>query len=151
MYQQLILEHAKSPIGRITELSNEATPGSGFSHQINPTCGDEISLLVTTDSGKIADVKWSGHGCSISQASASIMSDLVTGESFESEANQSRLFHELMNSRGQGLPVADEDKLGDAVAFTGVSLFPARIKCALLGWAALKDALAKAQAKQEAN
>ena len=143
LYQQLILEHSKKPHGRVASGSLSAG-GSGISHQVNPTCGDEITLQVVTDGGVVKEVAWEGQGCSISQAAASVMTDLVVGESVAEAGALNELFHELMRSRGKGLPDDDEEALGDATAFTGVSQYPARIKCALLGWEALKDALGQA-------
>jgi nitrogen fixation NifU-like protein len=150
MYQQVILDHAKRPHGRgLTEVE----PGhlAGESHQVNPTCGDEITLRVDVEPGpdgsRLAAVTWEGQGCSISQASASVMTTLVQGQDLAEIARLDALFHDLMASRGKGL--ADDaalDALGDADAFTGVSQYPARIKCALLGWAALKDSLVRSGA-----
>jgi len=154
MYQQVILDHAKKPHGRVATLEQpgnavtvQAThPGtcSAVSHQVNPTCGDEITLSVALKDGSIEQVTWQGQGCSISQASASVMTDLVNGEASDQALELYDLFHQLMESRGKGLDDAAEETLGDAVAFTGTSQYPARIKCALLGWVALKDALAQA-------
>ena len=161
MYQQVILDHAKFPHGRgLPEGEEGATavavaphPGCGISHQVNPTCGDEITLRVDVSrAGGVAvvdDVRWEGQGCSISQASASVLHDLVVGQDLDTVDRLSATFHELMNSRGAGLDdEAAEDLLGDAVAFTGSSKFPARIKCALLGWAALSDALILSGARE---
>ena len=152
MYQQVILEHAKKPHGKVS-ASVEPGETTGFgsgaiavSHQVNPTCGDEITLTLTTKDGKVEQVAWDGQGCSISQASASVMTDLVTGESLQEALETEQVFHELMNSRGKGLDDdAAEDILGDAIAFTGTSQYPARIKCALLGWMALKDAIGQVE------
>jgi nitrogen fixation NifU-like protein len=146
MYQQVILDHAKHPHGRGLA---EAAPGhlAGESHQVNPTCGDEITLRVDVAGDRLAGVTWEGQGCSISQASASVMTTLVEGQDLSDVARLDGLFHDLMASRGKGL--ADDaalDALGDADAFTGVSQYPARIKCALLGWAALKDSLVRSGA-----
>jgi nitrogen fixation NifU-like protein len=138
MYQQVILDHAKRPVGHgLVDLAEVEGHLAGESHQVNPTCGDEVTLRVdVTPEGTVAGVSWEGQGCSISQASVSVMTSLVEG-----------LFHDLMSSRGKGLDDdAAEDALGDATAFTGVSQYPARIKCALLGWAALKDSLARSGA-----
>jgi len=146
MYQQLILDHSKHPVGR-GELGAPKTDLFGTSHQVNPACGDEITLQVeVTDGNKVADVTWQGEGCSISQASASVMSELVAGLPISEVLHLDDLFHELMNSRGKGLADAEEDELGDATAFTGVSQYPARIKCALLGWVALRDSLMRSGA-----
>ena len=150
LYQQLILEHSKKPHGRVVPGSLEAAAvkdrGSGLSHQVNPTCGDEITLRATVTDGVITELIWEGQGCSISQASASVLIDLVTGEPVSQATEVNDLFHELMRSRGQGLSDDAEEALGDATAFTGVSQYPARIKCALLGWEALTGALAQATA-----
>jgi nitrogen fixation NifU-like protein len=158
LYQQLILEHSKHPHGRVPAEANlldpigtsspegdNPTPKVGTSRQFNPTCGDEIELAAAVDdAGNITELVWQGQGCSISQAAASVMAESLTGESLETAQTQNELFHRLMQSRGKGLPESEAEELGDAVAFTGVSQYPARIKCALLGWEALKDALAKA-------
>jgi nitrogen fixation NifU-like protein len=147
MYQEVILDHAKHPEGRglVAPIPGNAT---GESHQVNPTCGDEVTLRVevTGDGadGIIARVSWEGQGCSISQASTSVLTGLVTGQSLTVVGQMSDAFSDLMASRGKGLDDdACEDLLGDAAAFTGVSRYPARIKCALLGWAALRDALVR--------
>ena len=154
MYQQVILDHAKTPHGRgLVEVADGAA--SGQSHQVNPTCGDEVTLRVelapassgTTAGGAsggaptISRVSWEGQGCSISQASLSVLTDLVTGRPVTEAEHLGEVFRELMGSRGKGLDEAAEDELEDATAFTGVSQYPARIKCALLGWAALRDSL----------
>lgn len=161
MYQQVILDHAKFPHGRGLPEGSEGTtavavaphPGCGISHQVNPTCGDEITLRVDVSRrdgvAVVDDVRWEGQGCSISQASASVMHDLVVGQDLATVDRLSATFHDLMGSRGAGLADEDaEDMLGDAVAFTGSSKFPARIKCALLGWAALSDALILSGARE---
>jgi nitrogen fixation protein NifU and related proteins len=147
MYQQVILDHAKSPHGRgFVEVADGHLHGE--SHQINPTCGDEVTMRVEFDTADpkvptISRVSWEGQGCSISQASLSVLTDLVTGAPVAESEHLGELFRELMQSRGKGLDDEErEDELGDATAFTGVSQFPARIKCALLGWAALRDTLA---------
>jgi len=115
-------------------------------YHVNPTCGDEVTLRVTLkDVGGeqvVEDVSYEGLGCSISQASTSVMSDLVIGKPVAEAMKIFDAFLELMQSKGQAEP--DEDLLEDAVAFAGVSKYPARIKCALLGWMAWKDATARA-------
>ncbi len=161
MYQQVILDHAKFPHGRGLPAGDEGAtavavaphPGCGISHQVNPTCGDEITLRVDVSrTGNVAivdDVRWEGQGCSISQASASVLHDLVVGQDLTTVDRLSAVFHDLMSSRGAGLADEDaEELLGDAIAFTGSSKFPARIKCALLGWAALSDALILSGARE---
>lgn len=123
----------------------------GQSHQFNPTCGDEVTmrveLIYSADLKKpiISSVKWDGHGCSISQASLSMMVDLVEGKSVDEALRLDALFHKLMESRGAGLQnEEDEDALEDAMVLQGVSRYPMRIKCALLAWEGLKDSIAKA-------
>ncbi|GAA1136213.1 nitrogen fixation NifU-like protein [Kitasatospora gansuensis] len=142
MYQEIILEHYKNPHGK------GLRDGDAEVHHVNPTCGDEITLRVRLDGAVVADVSYESQGCSISQASASVLNDLVVGKSVgEAQAIQ-EAFLELMQSKGQG--VGDEEVLEDAVAFAGVSKFPARVKCALLSWMAWKDATAKALAEHPA-
>jgi nitrogen fixation NifU-like protein len=150
MYQQVILDHAKHPHGRGLVVAADGV-ASGESHQVNPTCGDEVTLRVAVAPGAdgkavVQGVSWEGQGCSISQASTSVMTELVTGRSLAEVAHLDGVFHELMGSRGKGLDDDALDELGDGAAFTGVSQYPARIKCALLGWAALKDSLARSGA-----
>ena len=123
----------------------------GQSHQFNPTCGDEVTMRVEISNNAdlknpiISSVKWDGHGCSISQASLSMMVDLVEGKSVDEALRLDALFHKLMESRGEGLKnEEDEDALEDAMVLQGVSRYPMRIKCALLAWEGLKDSIAKA-------
>lgn len=143
MYQQVILDHANHPFNRGLTVVPEGTV-SAQSHQVNPTCGDEVTVqIVIGGDAEITEVTWEGQGCSISQASTSVMSDLVAGKSAAEVERLGEVFRALMRSRGQGLDEASEDELEDATAFTGTSKYPARIKCALLGWAALRDAMAK--------
>jgi nitrogen fixation NifU-like protein len=150
LYQQVILDHARAPPGRGLGPA-PADAVAGESHQVNPTCGDEVTLRVAfrpapegADRGALVDaVTWEGQGCSISQASVSVLTDLVTGADLRTVDEVSETFRLLMHARGAGLDEARQDTLGDATAFTGVAKYPARIKCALLGWAALKDAIAK--------
>ncbi len=137
MYQEIILDHYKNPRGR-GAISDPA----GESHQVNPTCGDEVTVQVTTDDSGHLHVGYEGQGCSISQASASVMAEMVEGlDPTEADAIRAA-FLDLMHSKGAAEP--DEDVLGDGIAFAGVAKYPARIKCALLPWMALQDAEAKA-------
>jgi nitrogen fixation protein NifU and related proteins len=147
LYQQVILDHARAPHGRGL-VPAPAGVLAGESHQVNPTCGDEVTLRVTLDAAAgavpvVDGVSWEGQGCSISQASVSVLTDLVTGADLATVDELSETFRALMHARGAGLDEEREESLGDATAFTGVAKYPARIKCALLGWAALKDAIAK--------
>jgi nitrogen fixation NifU-like protein len=132
LYQEVILDHYKKP-------HHKGLPvGDIQVHHVNPNCGDEITLSLSIIDGNISNLIWDGVGCSISQASASIMSDLVEGKSVESAGIALQEFTELMQSKG--LKSGDEDILEDAIALAGVSKFPARVKCALLSWMAFKDA-----------
>jgi nitrogen fixation NifU-like protein len=148
LYQQLIIDHSKDPHGKGLVEGHAAE-----SFQVNPTCGDEVRLRVHLTAGDgesvIERVSWDGQGCSISQASVSVMSDLVSGLSVAQADELGEDFRALMHARGEGLDEDVEDRLGDATAFTGVGRYPARIKCALLGWMALRDALAKAGIDEE--
>ena len=123
LYQQVILDHSRERHGSGALDAPDAT-----SHQVNPTCGDDVTL---------------GDGCSISQASISVMHDLVNGADLATVARLEADFDTLMHSRGKGVDDAVLDDLEDGAAFEGVSKYPNRVKCALLGWMALKDALAK--------
>jgi nitrogen fixation protein NifU and related proteins len=141
MYQDIILDHYRNP-----HHKGLRDPFDAEVHHVNPVCGDEVTLRVTLKdvNGEpvVEDVSYDSLGCSISQASASVMSDLVIGKPVGEAMTISQAFLELMQSKGKGEP--DEDVLEDAVAFAGVSKYPARIKCALLGWMAWKDATAQA-------
>jgi len=155
LYQQVILDHARAPHGRGLSPA-PAGALAGESHQVNPTCGDEVTLRVAVtdgsgDGARVGAVSWEGQGCSISQASVSVLTELVTGADLARVDELSENFRLLMHARGAGLDDAREDTLGDATAFTGVAKYPARIKCALLGWAALKDAIAKSGARVPAT
>jgi nitrogen fixation NifU-like protein len=146
MYQELILDHYRHP-----HHSGLREPFDAEVHHINPTCGDEVTLRVTLkDAGgepALADISYDALGCSISQASASVMTDMIIGKLVREALDVSEAFTTLMHSRGQGEP--DEDVLGDAVAFAGVAKYPARIKCALLSWMAWKDATVQAIAANQ--
>ncbi|WP_315560549.1 Fe-S cluster assembly sulfur transfer protein SufU [Actinomyces gerencseriae] len=139
LYQQVILDHSRERHGAGALADPDAT-----SHQVNPTCGDEVELGVRIDGDRIGAVGWQGEGCSISQASISVMHDLVDGADLATVARLSKDFDVLMHSRGRGVDDAVLDALEDGAAFEGVSKYPNRVKCALLGWMALRDALVKA-------
>jgi nitrogen fixation NifU-like protein len=142
MYQEIILDHYKNPHGR-----GLRDPFDAESFQVNPTCGDEVTLRVKLDDGKVADVSYDGQGCSISQASTSVLTDLVVGHTLEEAFTTMDAFVELMQGKGKVEP--DEDVLEDGVAFAGVAKYPARVKCALLGWMAFKDAVARTSSGAE--
>ena len=141
MYQEIILDHYRNPHHR-----GLREPYDAEVHHVNPLCGDEVTLRVSLkDAGSepvVADVSYDSLGCSISQASASVLTDLLIGKPVGEAIEIHQKFLELMQSKGQGEP--DEDVLEDAAAFAGVSKYPARIKCALLAWMAWKDATARA-------
>lgn len=140
LYQQVILDHSRERHG--SGVLPVDVPAS--SHQVNPTCGDEVTLGVGLDEGgRVATLVWDGDGCSISQASLSMLTDMVEGRSVEEVAELYRAMEQMMHSRGHGVPEETLDLLEDAAALEGTSKFPNRIKCALLGWYALRDALAK--------
>ncbi|MGH3355170.1 MAG: Fe-S cluster assembly sulfur transfer protein SufU [Nocardioidaceae bacterium] len=140
LYQEIILDHYKNP-----HHAGLREPFEAEVHHVNPTCGDELTLRVHLDrSGGetvVADVSYDAEGCSISQASASVMADLVIGKPLGEALGLHQEFLTLMQGRGQVEP--DEDSLEDAIAFAGVAKFPARVKCALLAWMAWKDATAQ--------
>jgi nitrogen fixation NifU-like protein len=146
MYQEIILDHYKHPHGR-----GLREPYESEVHHVNPTCGDEVTLRVhlkgadadpaDVASAQVADVSYEGQGCSISQAATSVLTDLVIGRTVGEALGTLDAFVELMQGRGKIEP--DEDVLEDAIAFAGVAKYPARVKCALLGWMAFKDAVAR--------
>ena len=137
LYQELILEHSKRP-----HHAGLREPFGAEVHHVNPTCGDEVTLRVRLqgegDDAVVEDVSYDALGCSISQASVSVLTDLVVGKPVSEALTVHESFLELMQGRGSVEP--DEDVLEDGVAFAGVAKFPARVKCALLGWMAWKDA-----------
>jgi nitrogen fixation NifU-like protein len=137
LYQEIILDHYKRPRGK-----GLRDPFQAEVHHVNPTCGDEITLRVEVEGGIVTDVSYDGMGCSISQASASVLFEQLVGQSVETGLATTDEFLALMQGRGQVEP--DEDVLGDAVAFAGVAKYPARVKCALLSWMAWKDAVSQA-------
>jgi len=137
LYQEVILDHYKNPQNKHLASDNDAQV-----HHVNPSCGDEITLGVKLEGNTVVSVNWDGVGCSISQASASIMSDLLAGKSLDQANALSETFLHLMQSKGS--EEGDPEVLEDAVALAGVSKYPARIKCALLGWMAFKDASVQA-------
>jgi nitrogen fixation protein NifU and related proteins len=140
LYQELILEHYRRPV-----RAGLREPFEAEVHHVNPTCGDEVTLRVHVSDGVagpvISDVSYDAVGCSISQASASVLTDLVIGKSVEEAMDIHGEFLALM--QGKGAVVPDEEVLEDGIAFAGVAKFPSRVKCALLSWMAWKDATAQ--------
>lgn len=148
LYQELILDHAKRRVGA-ADLSAPAAspePADGrhraTSHQRNPICGDEITLSATVADAVVTDLAWEGLGCSISQASASMLTELARGTTTAEVARLTEGFREAMRSKGQ--LSLDEEDYGDAAALSGVSRYTARVKCAMLAWVALEDAVRRA-------
>ena len=136
MYQEVILDHYRNPYH-----SGLREPYGAEVHHVNPTCGDELTLRLqlSEDRETIVDVSYDAQGCSISQAATSMMAELITGRPVAESLEIYEAFHTMISSRGQH--EGDEELLDDAVALAGVSRYPARVKCALLGWMAYKDAL----------
>ena len=146
MYQDVILDHYKHPQHRGLRV-----PFGAQVYHKNPVCGDDVTLRVAlSEAGEtVADVSYDGQGCSISQASTSVLTQQVIGQSVGDALKTIAAFTELVSSRGT--IEGDEDVLGDGVAFAGVAKYPARVKCALLGWMAFKDALAQASVEKHTN
>lgn len=140
MYQDIILDHYREK-----HHAGLREPFGAEVHHVNPSCGDEVTLRVQVAGDQIADVSYDAEGCSISQASMSVMSDLVIGRDISDSMALFSEFRHMMDSQGKVEP--DEERLEDGIAFAGVAQFPARVKCAMLGWSALRDALARAGAE----
>ena len=145
LYQELILEHSKRPHG-----AGLRAPFAAEVHHVNPVCGDEVTLrvLLSEDGSAIEDVSYDAQGCAISRASTSVLHDLVAGRPVPDALRRSAAMQAMLTSRGKD--PGDEDVLGDGVALTGVAKYPARVKCALLGWMALSAALAQADPRAAA-
>ena len=139
MYQDIILDHYREK-----HNTGLREPFGAEVHHVNPSCGDELTLRVDVAGGVVRDVSYQGVGCSISQASTSILTDLVIGRSVADTLALYDEFRAMMESGAGGAP--DEDRLEDAIAFQGVAQFPGRVKCAMLAWAALRDALIRSGA-----
>ena len=144
LYQEIILDHYRNPVGRGLREPFEAQV-----HHVNPTCGDEITLRVhlegAGESARVVDISYDNQGCSISQASASVMYELLLGRSVaEGMATQEAFLGLMQSATDAAAPEPDEDVLGDGIAFSGVAKYPARVKCALLSWMAWKDAVTQA-------
>jgi nitrogen fixation NifU-like protein len=141
LYQEIILDHYKNP-----HHKGLRDPFEAEVHHVNPTCGDEVTLRVHMADGPVGwvveDVSYDALGCSISQASASVLTDLVIGKPVDQAMGIHEEFLTLMQGKGTVEP--DEEVLEDGIAFAGVAKFPARVKCALLSWMAWKDATAQA-------
>jgi len=141
LYQELILEHSKRPLH-----AGLREPFNAEVHHVNPTCGDEVTLRVQLSgqgrSAVVADVSYDAVGCSISTAATSVLADEVIGHAVDEALTSFAAMRRMLTSKGAD--PGDEDEIGDGVAFAGVSKYPARVKCALLGWMAFTDALTQA-------
>jgi nitrogen fixation protein NifU and related proteins len=138
LYQEIILDHY-----RAKHHSGLREPYQAEVHHVNPTCGDEVQLRVHLEGDTVADVSYEAVGCSISQASTSVMTDLVIGHDIAYDLDLYEEFLTMMQGKGQIEP--NEERLEDGIAFAGVAKFPARVKCALIGWSAFRDAVIRAQ------
>ena len=138
LYQDIILDHAKRRLN-----SGLREPFEAEVHHVNPTCGDEVTLRLHLDGDVVRDISYDNQGCSISSASASVMTELLIGKTVAQTEPIREAFLEMMRGKGQVEP--DEDVLEDAIAFAGAAKLTARIKCALLSWMAFQDALVRAQ------
>ena len=144
LYQEIILDHYKHP-----HHKGLRDPFEAEVHHVNPSCGDEVTLRLHVADGVVSDVSYEGVGCSISQASTSVMTDLVIGKPVEEAMAIHQEFLTLMQGKGTVEP--DEEVLEDGIAFAGVAKFPARVKCALLSWMAWKDATAQARVMEDSK
>ena len=133
LYQQVILDHNKNP-RNFHEMADSTSRVEGY----NPLCGDHYTVYLKRDGETIQEVSFTGNGCAISKASASVMSSTVKGKSKEEAERLFETFHKLVTGDTSGLSAAE---LGRLAAFSGVSEFPARVKCATLAWHTLKSAL----------
>jgi nitrogen fixation protein NifU and related proteins len=138
LYQEIILDHYRSK-----HHSGLREPYEAEVRHVNPTCGDEVRLRVHLDGETVTDVSYEAMGCSISQASTSVMTDLVIGNEVAYGLDLYEEFLTMMQGKGQIEP--DEERLEDGIAFAGVAKFPSRVKCALIGWSAFRDAVMRAQ------
>ncbi|WPF65117.1 MULTISPECIES: Fe-S cluster assembly sulfur transfer protein SufU [unclassified Corynebacterium] len=146
MYQEVILDHYKNP-----EHAGLRDPFEAEVHHVNPSCGDELTLRVhlSADGSVVEDVSYDAEGCSISQASTSVMAQEIIGRPVAEARTKLAEFEAMITSRGQR--EGDPELIGDGIAFAGVSQYPARVKCALLGWKAFEAATAEALEAQEAH
>ncbi|MFI6757632.1 Fe-S cluster assembly sulfur transfer protein SufU [Micromonospora sp. NPDC050417] len=142
LYQEIILDHYKHPHGRGLRDPADKSGQVAEAHHVNPTCGDEVTVRVAVARNTLSDISYDGMGCSISQASASVLHELLSGRGADEAFAVHTAFVELVS--GRGLVTPDEEVLGDGVAFAGVARYPGRVKCALLPWMAFKDAAVRA-------
>ncbi|MDR2748638.1 MAG: SUF system NifU family Fe-S cluster assembly protein [Bifidobacteriaceae bacterium] len=146
MYQEIILDLSKEENNKLSiDCFTQKTKNKNYiiSKQFNPSCGDKVFAAALIENSKIVEYFWTGEGCNISQAAANYLGEFLPGKDINKVLEFYNLFFELMNSRGEGLDDKKMDALGDLSAFQGVARFPARIKCALLSWEAIKDIIGK--------
>ncbi|MER7796048.1 Fe-S cluster assembly sulfur transfer protein SufU [Microbacterium sp. NPDC096154] len=136
LYREVILDHSRTPVGK-----GDPATAAHTHHELNPSCGDEITMGVTVEGGRISHLVWDGQGCSISMASASVMADLLSGAGSDDARARIEEFRTMLRSRGTGEP---PESLEDAAAFQGVAKYVMRVKCAMLGWVALEACLNQA-------
>lgn len=138
LYQEVILDHNKNPknCGDLSCATHQA-------HGYNPLCGDKLTVKLQIENGIIQDIKFDGHGCAISTASASMMTQVVKGKSLEDVAHLFTDFHDMVT--GDSCPVSNKTRLGKLTVFSGVKEYPTRIKCAILCWHTLKAAMSGEQ------
>ncbi len=134
LYQEIILDHNKNP-RNFKKLENANRHAEGY----NPLCGDHYNIYLRVEDDIIQEVAFEGAGCAISKASASVMSSLLKGKTKEEAEELGKLFHKLV--MGESDPIEELDRIGKLAVFSGVSEFPARVKCASLAWHTLRAAL----------
>lgn len=134
LYREIILDHSRTPLRH--GLGDNHTAQS---HQMNPICGDEVTVAVTVEGDAVTDIRWDGHGCAISQASSSLMSELLAGMTIDEIRDLASEFRTALRSRGE--IALDEERFGDAAALSGASRYVARVKCAMLPWVAVEESL----------
>ncbi|WOT03273.1 Fe-S cluster assembly sulfur transfer protein SufU [Corynebacterium pyruviciproducens] len=139
MYQEVILDHYKHP-----QHAGLREPFDAEVHHVNTSCGDELTLRVklSDDKKAVEDVSYDAEGCSISQAAVDVLTEEVIGKPLDEALDKLAEFEKMVTSRGEY--EGDEDLIGDGVAFAGVAQYPARVKCALLGWKAFEAAVGEA-------
>ncbi|WP_048402990.1 Fe-S cluster assembly sulfur transfer protein SufU [Corynebacterium pilosum] len=144
MYQEVILDHYKNP-----KHAGLRDPFDTEVHHVNPSCGDEqtVRVKLSDDGSVVEDVSYDAEGCSISQASTSVMTEEIIGLPVDEAMKKLDAFDEMITSRGT--KEGDPELIGDGIAFSGVAKFPARVKCALLGWKAFQAATAEALEEKE--
>ena len=142
LYRQVIMDHYKNP------RNKGLIPDAGY-HDVqlrNPTCGDDVTISIQTTDDKVEDIRHEGVGCAICCSSASVMSETLIGKTFDEAMYITKNFYEIV--KGEAIDDdLDEDEMGDAFVYSGVSQFPARIKCATIAWKAFEQAVEEMREK----